>query len=88
MDEIASEGEVFGVSVVMLQKRIPGSDPALLRLWYKPAAVAPVQLLTWEFPFASVVALKRPKKKRKRKSRNLFSQSARDQKSKIKVLIG
>ena len=66
MDEIASEGEVFGVSVVMLQKRIPGSDPALLRLWYKPAAVAPVQLLTWEFPFASVVALKRPKKKKKK----------------------
>ena len=37
------------------------SDPALLWLW--PAAVALIQPLAWELPYAMGVALKRPKKK-------------------------
>ena len=37
-----------------------GLDPALLRLWYRPEAVA----LAWEAPYAASVALKKQKKKK------------------------
>ena len=40
-----------------------GSDPELLRLWYRPAAVALIQPLAWELLYATDVALKRKKKK-------------------------
>ena len=40
-----------------------GSDPALLWLWHMPAAIAPIQPLAWEPPYAVGVALKRQKKK-------------------------
>ena len=36
----------------------PGSDLALLWLWHRPAAVAPIQPLAWEPPYAASVALK------------------------------
>ena len=36
-----------------------GSYLALLWLWHRPAAVAPIQLLAWELPYAMDVALKR-----------------------------
>ena len=39
-----------------------GSDVALLWLWCRPAAVAPIRPLVWEPPYAVGVALKRPKK--------------------------
>ena len=42
-----------------------GSDPALLWLWGRPAAAAPIQPLAWELPYASGVALKRKKEKEK-----------------------
>ena len=42
-----------------------GSDPALLWLWCRPAAVAPIQPLAWELPYAEGAALKRQKKKKK-----------------------
>ena len=35
-----------------------GSDAALLWLWRRPAAVAPIQPLAWERPYAVGVALK------------------------------
>ena len=41
------------------------SDPALLWLWHRPAAVAPIRPLDWELPQAASVALKRQKKKKK-----------------------
>ena len=44
-----------------------GSDPALLCLWL--AAVAPVQPLAWEPPYAVSAALKRLKKEEKRKKK-------------------
>ena len=34
------------------------SDPALLWLWYRLAATAPIQSLAWEPPYATPVALK------------------------------
>ena len=40
------------------------SDLAFLWLWFRPAAVAPIRPLSWEFPYASGVALKKPKKKK------------------------
>ena len=46
---------------------IPGltpwvKDPALLWLWYRPAAAAPIRPLAWERPYASGAALKWQKK--------------------------
>ena len=35
------------------------SDPALLWLWCRPAAVAQIQPVAWEPPYATGVALKK-----------------------------
>ena len=35
-----------------------GSDPVLLWLWYSPAAVALIQPLAWESPYAVGAVLK------------------------------
>ena len=61
---------------------IPGlvqwvKDLALLWLWCRPATTAPVQPLAWEPPYATGVALKRPKKKKKEKERETYF-SAKD----------
>ena len=42
-----------------------GSDPALLWLWRRLAAIAPIRTLAWEPPYAADVALKRQKMKKK-----------------------
>ena len=44
-----------------------GLDLALLWLWHRLAAVALIQLLAWEPPYATNVALKSKKKKKKKK---------------------
>ena len=49
---------------------IPGlarwdKDLALLGLWCRLAAIARIQPLAWDLPYAVGVALKRPKKKKK-----------------------
>ena len=49
---------------------IPGldqwvKDPALLWLWCRLAAAAPIRLLAWEPPYGTDAALKRKKKKKK-----------------------
>ena len=44
-----------------------GSDPALLWLWCRPAATAPVGPLVWESPYAAGVALKKKKKTKYKK---------------------
>ena len=51
---------------------IPGltqwvKDLALLWLWQRPAAVAPIRSLAWEPPHATGVALQDQKEKRKKK---------------------
>ena len=38
-----------------------GSDPALLWLWRRPAAAAPIRHLTWESPHATAAAFKNKK---------------------------
>ena len=48
-----------------------GSDPRLLWLWYRPAAVALIRPLAWELPYAVGAALKRQKGKiKKDKTKN------------------
>ena len=47
-----------------------GSDPALLWLWRRLAAAAPIQPLAWEPPYATGVALEKAKRPKKKKSRN------------------
>ena len=45
-----------------------GSDPALLWLWCRPVATAPIRPLAWEPPYAAGKRLeKRQKDKKKRK---------------------
>ena len=39
-----------------------GSDPALLWLWRRPAATAPIRPRAWEPPYAEGAALKKSKK--------------------------
>ena len=46
-----------------------GSDPALLWLWHRPAAAAPIRPLAWEPPYAAGVALEKAKKKKKKKKK-------------------
>ena len=42
------------------------SDLALLRLWHRPAATAPIRPLAYEPPYALGAALKRQKDKKKK----------------------
>jgi len=61
-----------------------GSDPALLWLWRRPVATAPIQPLAWEPPYAAGAAeeiattttttttTKRQKKKKKRKHKRIL----------------
>ena len=46
-----------------------GSDMALLWLWRRPEATAPVGPLAWEPPYAASVVLKNRGKKKKKKKR-------------------
>ena len=39
-----------------------GSDLVLLRLWCRPAAVAPIRPLAWKPPYAAGAALRKEKK--------------------------
>ena len=42
-----------------------GLDPALLWLWRRPAAVAPIRCRAWEPPYSADAALKRQKTEKK-----------------------
>ena len=50
------------------------SDPALLWLWCRPAAVAPIGTLSWEPPYAAGACgpEKEKKKKKERKKKIIF----------------
>ena len=52
-------GQVSSVAVSCGVGRRRGSDPALLWLWCRKAAEAPIQPLAWELPYATGAALKR-----------------------------
>ena len=44
-----------------------GSDPALLRLWRRPVATAPIRPLSWESPYVMGAAQEIAKKTKKKK---------------------
>ena len=48
------------------------SNPALLWLWHRLAATAPIRPLGWEPPYATGAALKRQKKEKKLSTPNLW----------------
>ena len=52
-----------------------GSDPALLWLWHRLAATAPIRPLAWEPPYAAGAALKSKKQTNKNVSQE-FSYGA------------
>ena len=57
---------------------IPGltqwvKDLALLWLWCRPVAVAPIRSLAWEPPYAVGAALEKTKKKKKKKKETCSS---------------
>ena len=47
-----------------------GSDPALLWLWHRPVATAPIRPLAWEPPYAAGAAQKEIAKRQKKKETN------------------
>ena len=53
-----------------------GSNLALLWLWHRPAAAAPIRPLAWELPHATSIAIKR--KKRKEKKRKITDSLSND----------
>jgi len=46
-----------------------GLDLALLWLWHRLAAAAPIGPLAWEHPYAAGAALKKKKKRKKKKKK-------------------
>ena len=52
-----------------------GSDPALLWLWRRPAATAPIEPLAWEPPYAAGVAQEMAKKKKKKLKATLIKKN-------------
>ena len=53
----------FGVAVSCVGQRL-GLDPVLPWLWRRMAAVALIQFLPWELPYAASAALKNKKQKK------------------------
>ena len=47
---------------------IRGLDPALLWLWHRPAAMAPIRPLAWEPPYAMGAAQEMAKSQKKKKN--------------------
>ena len=46
-----------------------GSDPALLWLWYRLVATAPIRPLAWEPPYAVAAAQEKAKRQKKKRER-------------------
>ena len=64
-----------------------GWDLALLCLWHRPVATAPIRPLAWEPPYATGTALKRQKdKKKKRKKKMKKKNCVQLQKTKMMVI--
>ena len=58
------------------------SDPALLWLWYRPVAMAPIRPLAWESPYAVGAALEKDAQKNKRQKEK------KKEKKKTKACLG
>ena len=55
-----------------------GSDLALLWLWHRLAAGAPIQPLAWEPPYAMGMALEKTKKQQQKKLNHIFKRSKKN----------
>ena len=62
-------GYESGIATSCGTGRRQGLDPVLLWLWHRPAAVALIQPLAWELPYAAGTALKSQNGKKKKKKR-------------------
>ena len=71
---LLSEGSGVAVSCGVGHRSDP--DPALLWLWCRLAAVAPIGPLAWKPPYAMGVALKSKKKKKKEEEEVSWKQVA------------
>ena len=60
-------GQGFSIAVSCGVGHRRGSDLALLWLWCRPAAVAPIRPLAWELLYGTGAALKSQKKEKKKK---------------------
>ena len=60
-----SVGEGSGVAISCGVGCRCGSDPELLWLWWRPAAIPLIRSLAWKLPYVIGAALKRQKKKEK-----------------------
>ena len=49
-----------------------GWDPALLWLWHRPAAMAPIRPLAWELPYATRAAQEMAKRQKNKKRAEYF----------------
>jgi len=64
-----------------------GSDLALLWLWCRSAATAPIPPLAWELPYATGAALKKTERKRRKEGRKEEGRKESTDKSKITLTI-
>ena len=62
-------GQGSDVAVRCSAGRRHSSDPTLLWLWSRPAAVAPAQSLAWKLPYVVGAAQKKKRKKKKSKQK-------------------
>ena len=70
----------IGVAVSCGVGRRHGSDPALLSMWHRPAAIAPIGPLAWEPPYTEGEKERKTKEKKKKEkeAENISSHSNMD----------
>ena len=64
-----------------------GSDMSLLWLWCRPAVVAPIRPIAWEPPYATGVALKGQKTKKKQKQKKTPKKPPKQNKTNKKTWV-
>ena len=64
------------------------SDPLLLWLWWTPAAVALIQPLAWEPPYAKGAALEKTKKKKREREIIILSEVKSEREISHEVICG
>ena len=79
-------GRGSGVAVSWGVGHRRGWDLALLWLWHRPTAVAPIRPLVWKPPYAVGAALKRQGRKEERKGERKKEREKDRQKKKCVVL--
>ena len=60
-----------------------GLDPTLLWLWRRPAAIAPIQPLAWEPPYAERAAQEMAKRQKQKTNKTLDKQKQKKGKNRM-----